>query len=67
MASINIRIDYELKQRYVAKLEKLGVTPSQLLRQTLQYVADTRLLAFYRRQQLGTANLYSCVFYRSRP
>ncbi|UWF48690.1 type II toxin-antitoxin system RelB/DinJ family antitoxin [Pseudomonas sp. N3-W] len=40
MASINIRIDDELKQRSFAELEKLGVTPSELLRQTLQYVAE---------------------------
>jgi len=40
MASINIRMDYELKQRSVAALEKPGVTPSELLRQTLQYAAE---------------------------
>ena len=67
MASINIRIDYELKQRSVAELEKLGVTPSQLLRQTLQYVTDTRLLAFFRRQQLRAANLHPATFCCSRP
>ncbi|NBA96086.1 type II toxin-antitoxin system RelB/DinJ family antitoxin [Pseudomonas sp. R5(2019)] len=46
MASINIRIDDELKQRSFAELEKLGVTPSELLRQTLQYVADRGKLPF---------------------
>lgn len=40
MASINIRIDDDLKQRSFAELEKLGVTPSELLRQILQYVAE---------------------------
>lgn len=46
MASINIRIDDELKQRSFEQLEKLGVTPSELLRQTLQYVADRGKLPF---------------------
>ncbi|WP_131108489.1 type II toxin-antitoxin system RelB/DinJ family antitoxin [Pseudomonas sp. Sample_10] len=46
MASINIRIDDELKQRSFAELEKLGVTPSELLRQTLQYVAERGKLPF---------------------
>lgn len=40
MATINIRIDAELKTRAYAALDKLGVTPSELLRDTLQYVAD---------------------------
>lgn len=46
MASINIRIDDDLKQRSFAELEKLGVTPSELLRQTLQYVAERGKLPF---------------------
>jgi RHH-type transcriptional regulator, rel operon repressor / antitoxin RelB len=46
MASIIIRIDDELKQRSLAELEKLGVTPSELLRQTLQYVAERGKLPF---------------------
>ncbi|MNR21458.1 RHH-type transcriptional regulator, rel operon repressor / antitoxin RelB [Pseudomonas linyingensis] len=46
MASINIRIDDELKARSFAQLEKLGVTPSELLRQTLQYVAERGKLPF---------------------
>lgn len=46
MASINIRIDDELEQRSFAALEKLGVTPSELLRQTLQYVAERGKLPF---------------------
>lgn len=40
MASINIRIDDELKVRAYRELEKLGVTPSELMRQALQYVAE---------------------------
>ena len=39
MASINIRIDDDLKARAYLELEKLGVTPSELMRQALQYVA----------------------------
>lgn len=46
MASINIRIDDELKTRAFTELERLGVTPSELLRQTLQYVADMGRLPF---------------------
>lgn len=46
MASINIRIDDDLKKRSFAELEKLGVTPSELLRQTLQYVAERGKLPF---------------------
>jgi RHH-type rel operon transcriptional repressor/antitoxin RelB len=40
MASINIRIDDDLKARAYHELKKLGMTPSELLRQTLQYVAE---------------------------
>ena len=39
MASINIHIDDELKARAYQELEKLGVTPSQLICQVLQYVS----------------------------
>lgn len=46
MASINIRIDDDLKLRSFAELEKLGITPSELLRQTLQYVAERGRLPF---------------------
>jgi RHH-type rel operon transcriptional repressor/antitoxin RelB len=46
MASINIRIDDDLKQRSFAELERLGITPSELLRQTLQYVAERGKLPF---------------------
>lgn len=46
MASINIRIDDELKKHAFAQLERLGVTPSELLRQTLQYVAERGKLPF---------------------
>lgn len=40
MATINIRIDEKLKSQSFAELERLGVSPSELMRQTLQYVAD---------------------------
>lgn len=46
MASINIRIDDELKARAYQELEKLGVTPSELMRQALQYVAERGQLPF---------------------
>ena len=46
MASINIRIDDELKARAYHALEKLGITPSELMRQTLQYVAERGQLPF---------------------
>ena len=46
MGTINIRVDDELKTRSYAALEKLGVTPSELLRQTLEYVAQGGALPF---------------------
>lgn len=46
MASINIRIDEELKNRAYTALETLGVTPSEVIRQTLEYVANSGKLPF---------------------
>lgn len=46
MASINIRIDEDLKDRAYAKLETLGVTPSEVIRQTLEYIASSGKLPF---------------------
>ncbi|WP_040063464.1 type II toxin-antitoxin system RelB/DinJ family antitoxin [Pseudomonas batumici] len=46
MASINVRIDDDLKARAYHELEKLGVTPSELVRQALQYVAERGQLPF---------------------
>ena len=46
MASINIRIDDELKARAYQELERLGVTPSELVRQAFQYVAERGQLPF---------------------
>ena len=46
MGTINIRVDDGLKARSYAALEKLGVTPSELLRQTLEYVAQRGALPF---------------------
>lgn len=40
MVSINISIDDELKARAYRELERLGVTPSEFVRQALQYVVD---------------------------
>ncbi|WP_299002524.1 type II toxin-antitoxin system RelB/DinJ family antitoxin [uncultured Shewanella sp.] len=46
MGTINIRIDNELKTQSYAALEKLGVTPSDFLRQTLEYVVQNGKLPF---------------------
>ena len=46
MGTINLRVDDELKARSYAVLERLGVTPSDLLRQTLEYVASQGRLPF---------------------
>ncbi|MCU1732878.1 MULTISPECIES: type II toxin-antitoxin system RelB/DinJ family antitoxin [unclassified Pseudomonas] len=46
MASINIRVDDELKARAYNELERLGVTPSEFMRQALQYVAEQGRLPF---------------------
>ncbi|MFE4112086.1 type II toxin-antitoxin system RelB/DinJ family antitoxin [Kosakonia sp. YIM B13611] len=48
MGNLNVRIDDDLKTRSFAALEKLGVTPSELLRQTLEYVAENGKLPFHR-------------------
>ncbi|ANC81591.1 type II toxin-antitoxin system RelB/DinJ family antitoxin [Pseudomonas putida] len=46
MASINIRVDDDLKARAYKELDRLGVTPSELMRQALQYVAERGKLPF---------------------
>ena len=46
MASINVRVDDDLKTRAYRELERLGVTPSELMRQALQYVAERGQLPF---------------------
>ncbi|MBP2200117.1 type II toxin-antitoxin system RelB/DinJ family antitoxin [Pantoea cypripedii] len=46
MGSINLRIDDELKARSYAALEKMGVTPSEALRMTLEYIAENQRLPF---------------------
>lgn len=46
MSTITIRIEDDLKERSYAALEQLGMTPSELMRQTLQYVADQKKLPF---------------------
>lgn len=46
MASITVHIDDDLKMRAYRELEKLGVTPSELMRQALQYVAERGQLPF---------------------
>ncbi|MDG6401800.1 type II toxin-antitoxin system RelB/DinJ family antitoxin [Pseudomonas quasicaspiana] len=46
MAFINFPINEDLKARANRKLEKLGVTLSELRRQALQYVAERGQLTF---------------------
>ena len=46
MASINIRIDEELKNRAFTTLEGLGITPSEAIRQTLEYIASSVMHPF---------------------
>lgn len=46
MASITVHIDDELKASAYIELKKLGVTPSELMRQALQYVVDFGQLPF---------------------
>lgn len=46
MSTITIRIEDDLKERSYAALEQLGITPSELLRQTLQYVAEQKKTSF---------------------
>ncbi|KXV71708.1 hypothetical protein AD951_01470 [Acetobacter malorum] len=41
MASINLRIDDNLKKAAYDRLSELGVTPSDLNRQTFEYVVAT--------------------------
>lgn len=46
MGNVTFRVDDELKARSYETLQELGVTPSELLRQTLEYVAETGRLPF---------------------
>lgn len=46
MATINIRIDDKLKEDAFAVLQELGISPSELLRQTLGYVVTHRKVPF---------------------
>lgn len=46
ITSINIRIDDDLKARAYRELEKLGVTPSELVRQATRYAAERGQLPF---------------------
>jgi len=40
MAVVKFRVDEDLKARAFARLEGLGVTPSELVRELLRYVAE---------------------------
>ncbi len=46
MGSITIRINNELKEKSYAVLERLGVTPSEFIRQALEYVAEQQRTPF---------------------
>jgi len=46
MASITVRVDDDLKVRAYRELNRLGVTPSELMRQALKYVAEGGQLPF---------------------
>ena len=46
MASITLPIDDDLMARAYKELERLGVTPSELIHQVLQYVAEQGKLPF---------------------
>ncbi|EKT4466606.1 type II toxin-antitoxin system RelB/DinJ family antitoxin [Pseudomonas putida] len=46
MASIKVHIDEDLIKLAYPKLQTLGVTPSELMRQTLRYVAEHGQLPF---------------------
>ena len=46
MGTVNIRVDDDLKIRSFEALKALGVSPSELLRQTLEYVAINHKLPF---------------------
>lgn len=46
MANIVARVDDDLKAQSFLALQELGMTPSELIRQTLQYVAYHKKLPF---------------------
>lgn len=46
MSSITIRVDEKLKTEAYQALQELEITPSELLRQTLEYVAQNHKLPF---------------------
>jgi RHH-type rel operon transcriptional repressor/antitoxin RelB len=46
MGTITIRVDDSLKTEAYQALEDLNITPSELLRQTLKYVAQNHKLPF---------------------
>ncbi|MFK3820454.1 type II toxin-antitoxin system RelB/DinJ family antitoxin [Pseudomonas sp. NPDC089407] len=46
MSSITLRIDDDLMARAYKELERLGITPSELIHQVLQYVAEQGKLPF---------------------
>ncbi|KJV37512.1 MULTISPECIES: type II toxin-antitoxin system RelB/DinJ family antitoxin [Acinetobacter] len=41
MSNVNFRVDDVLKKKSYSVLKELGITPSELFKSVLQYVADT--------------------------
>ncbi|WP_113631831.1 type II toxin-antitoxin system RelB/DinJ family antitoxin [Pectobacterium peruviense] len=46
MGNVTFHIDDDLKRRSYAALKKLGITPSEALRLTLEYIAENERLPF---------------------
>lgn len=46
MGNVTFRIDDDLKRRSYAALKKLGITPSEAFRLTLEYIAENERLPF---------------------
>ncbi len=53
MASINVRVDDDLKARAYSELERLGVTPSELVPQALQITTVYRKASERLRGEMG--------------
>jgi len=65
MTSINFRIDADLKAEAYRRLAELGVTPSELIRQTFEYVVQTGRLPV-QRQVLSEEDHHLLTIVRER-
>lgn len=54
MVQMNVRIDADLKRTVDAELERLGATPSQLVRDAYRYVGRTHHLPDYEAEAAAT-------------